>query len=135
MFGDESLPVFMSARQAQMVGDTTTVVSRLEAIADGSVNDPLRPRAMYQLGQTLFASGDLDGSLARHNQFLKEYTQDPLRPEVQRAIAEVYEFGYEEYEKALREYEIVLMLYPNYVFLDEVREDVRRLRFIVEGEE
>jgi hypothetical protein len=30
---------------------------------------------------------------------------------------------------------VVLMLYPDYAFLDEVREDVRRLRFIVEGEE
>jgi hypothetical protein len=47
----------------------------------------------------------------------------------------VYEFGYEDYAKALREYEVVLMLYPDYAFLDEVREDVRRLRFIVEGEE
>jgi tetratricopeptide (TPR) repeat protein len=135
MFGDDSLPIFMSARQSQMVGDTATVIAKLETIANGSLNDPLRPRAMYQLGQTLFASGNFDGSLTRHKQFLKEYTKDPLRPEVQRAIAEVYEFGYEEYDKALREYEVVLMLYPDYVFLDEVREDVRRLRFIVEGEE
>jgi tetratricopeptide (TPR) repeat protein len=135
VYGDQSLAGFMSARQAEMVGDTVTVISRLEAIADGSPADALRPRALYQLGQTLFAHGDLDGSLARYKQFLGEYSKDPLRPEVQRAIAALYELGYEQYERALREYEVVLMLYPDYAFLDEVREDVRRLRFIVEGEE
>jgi tetratricopeptide (TPR) repeat protein len=134
-YGSESLPVFMSARQSQMVGDTATVITELESIAAGPHRDPLRPRAMYELGQTLFRSGDLGNSLERYQQFLQEYTQSPLRPDVQRSIAEVYEFGYEEYEKALREYEVVLMLYPDYAFLDEVREDVRRLRFIVEGEE
>lgn len=135
MFGDESLPTFMSARQSQMVGDTAAVVASLEKITDGSPGDPLRPRALFMLGQTLYGSGDLEGALARYNQFLSEYSSDPLRPEVQRAIAEVYEFGYEQYDKALREYEVVLMLYPDYAFLDEVRDDVRRLRFIVEGEE
>jgi tetratricopeptide (TPR) repeat protein len=134
-YGSESLPVFMSARQAEMVGDTTTAIAKLRTIAEGPIQDALRPRALYALGQILFESGDLDGSLARYQQFLKEYTQDPLRPEVQRSIARLYEQGYSEYEKALREYEVVLMLYPDYAFLDEVREDVRRLKFIVEGEE
>lgn len=134
-YGSESLALFMTARQSEMVGDTTTVITTLETIADRPIRDPLRPRALYALGQTLFESGDLDRSLERYQQFLTEYSRHPLRPDVQRAIAEVYEFGYEEYEKALREYEVVLMLYPDYAFLDEVRIDVRRLRFIVEGEE
>ena len=134
-YGSDTLPVFMSARQSQMVGDTASVITKLESIADGPIRDPLRPRAMYELGRTFYRSGDLVSSLARYQQFLREYTDNPLRPDVQRSIAEIYEFGYEEYEKALREYEVVLMLYPDYAFLDEVREDVRRLRFIVEGEE
>jgi len=134
-YGSDTLPVFMSARQSQMVGDTASVITKLESIADGPIRDPVRPRAMYELGRTFYRSGDLVSSLARYQQFLREYTDNPLRPDVQRSIAEIYEFGYEEYEKALREYEVVLMLYPDYAFLDEVREDVRRLRFIVEGEE
>jgi tetratricopeptide (TPR) repeat protein len=134
-YGPDSLPTFMSARQSQMVGDTTSVIAMLESIAAGPIGDPLRPRAMYELGRTLHESGDLVRSLRCYQQFLQEYTQNPLRPDVQRSVAELYEYGYEEYEKALREYEVVLMLYPNYAFLDEVREDVRRLRFIVEGEE
>jgi tetratricopeptide (TPR) repeat protein len=134
-FGSESLDAFMSARQSEMLGDTTAVISKLQGIAAGPVLDTLRPRALFKLGRTLYDSGDLDGALRRYNQFLKEYPDNPLRPDVQRSIAAVYEFGYEEYTKALREYEVVLMLYPDYAFLDEVRKDIRRLRFIVEGEE
>lgn len=135
IYGSDSLPVFMSARQSRMVGDTAAVVTKLESIVAGTITDPLRPRALFELGQTLYLLGDLDGALQRYRQFLQEYAKEPLRPEVQQSIAAVYEFGYENYDKALREYEVVLMLYPDYAFLDEVREDVRRLRFIVEGEE
>jgi tetratricopeptide (TPR) repeat protein len=133
--GAESLDLFLSARQSEMIGDTAAVVSKLENIAAGPVYDVLRPRALYKLGTTLFESGDLESALRRYNQFLKEYATSPIRPDVQRAIAAVYEFGFEEYDRALREYEVVLMLYPDYAFLDEVRKDVRRLRFIVDGEE
>lgn len=134
-FGSESLDVFMSARQSEMTGDTAMVITKLETIVAGPLYDTLRPRALFKLGQTLYESGDLDGSLQRYNQFLKEYVDNPMRPDVQRSLAAVYEFGYERYDRALREYEVVLMLYPDYAFLDEVRKDVRRLRFIVEGEE
>jgi len=135
MFGSESLDAYMSARQSKMLGDTAAVVTKLESIAAGPINDSLRPRALFELGRTLYQTGDVQGALRRYNQFLKEYSTEPLRPDVQRSIAAVYEFGLEEYPRALREYEVVLMLYPDYAFLDEVRKDVRRLRFIVEGEE
>jgi tetratricopeptide (TPR) repeat protein len=134
-FGSDSLDAFMSARQSEMVGDSASVITKLEMIVAGPLSDALRPRALYQLGRMLYETGDLDGALRRYNQFLKEYTDSPLRPDVQRSLAAVYEFGYEKYQRALREYEVVLMLYPDYAFLDEVRRDVRRLRFIVEGEE
>jgi tetratricopeptide (TPR) repeat protein len=129
------LDAFMSAWQSEMLGDTAAVISKLESVVAGPVYDSLRPRALFKLGRTLAESGDLDGALDRYKRFLKEYPDSPLRPDVQRSIAAVYEFGYEEYERALREYEAVLMLYPDYAFLDEVRKDIRRLRFIVEGEE
>jgi tetratricopeptide (TPR) repeat protein len=134
-YGPESLAFFMAARQAKMLGDTATVVAQLGAIAAGPRGDTLRPRAMYELGQTLYAAGSMSGALELYSRFLEDYPNSPLRPDVQRSIAGVYEFGYEEYTRALREYEVVLMLYPDYAFLDEVRKDVRRLRFIVEGEE
>jgi tetratricopeptide (TPR) repeat protein len=130
-----SLETYASARQSEMLGDTSAVLAKLGSIVAEPEYETLRPRALFWMGRTLQASGYLDGAIQMYNQFLKEYAGDPRGPDVQRAIAAVYEFGYEEYEKALREYEVVLMMYPDYAFLDEVRKDVRRLRYIVEGEE
>jgi tetratricopeptide (TPR) repeat protein len=46
-YGSDSLPVFMSARQSRMLGDTTAVIAKLESIVAGPVTDSLsfrRPR-------------------------------------------------------------------------------------------
>lgn len=134
-FESAHIGTYASARQSEMLGDTTRVLAELRSIVDAPAHETLRPRALFWLGRTLYENGDLDGAIRRYRQFLEEYPGDPRGPDVQRAIAEVYEIGYEQYERALREYEVVLMTYPDYAFLDEVRKDVRRLRFIVEGEE
>jgi len=134
-FGSKSLDTYFQARRAEMVGDTATVVSRLEQIVAQPQSEPLRPRALFELGTTLYESGQLDSSVAVLSRFLKEYSEDDMRPDVQRQLAVVYERGYAQYDRALKEYESVLLNYPDYAFLDEVREDVRRLRGVVHGEE
>lgn len=133
--GSNSLEGFMRAIQAELLGDTGAVLAQMNRIVSGPAYDVMRPRAMFKLGKTLYETGDLDRAVSILKQFLEEYPKDALRPDVQRTIATIYEVGYEQYEQALREYEVVLMLYPDYAFLDEVRKDVRRLRFIVKGEE
>lgn len=134
-YESSSLTPFMEARRAAMAGDTTTVLLRLRDVVAKPVYETLRPRALFRLGVALQESGDYDGALDVLNRFLKEYPDDGLRPDVQRHIASIYEEGLEQFDKALHEYEAVLVDYPDYAFLDEVRKDVRRLRFIVEGEE
>jgi tetratricopeptide (TPR) repeat protein len=118
-----------------MIGDTATVLEELGAIVAMPVSETLRPRALFKMGTMLYHSAHLDSAVVVLDRFLDEYPDEDLRPDVQRQLATIYEFGYEKYEKALREYENVLLTYPDYAFLDEVREDVRRLRFIVHGEE
>lgn len=134
-YGSKALGSWFQSRQAKMVGDTTAVVASLRKIVDEPVYETLRPRALYDLGTTLYGMGDYDKAIALLREFLKEYPDEDLRPDVQRTIGEIYEKGYEQYDRALREYEEVLMTYPDYAFLDEVRKDVRRLRYVVKGEE
>jgi tetratricopeptide (TPR) repeat protein len=134
-FQSSALETYFDARRCEMAGDTASAVTRLEEIVAKPPSEPLRPRALFKLGRTLYESGDLDGAVGVLSRFLAEYPDDDLRPDVQRQVAVIYEDGYEQYDRALREYEGVLLNYPDYAFLDEVREDVRRLRSIVHGEE
>ena len=54
-------------------------------------------------------------------------------PAVRRSLGRVYEVGLGQYAQALREYEQILMSYPQYAMLDEVRQDVLRCRAASEG--
>jgi tetratricopeptide (TPR) repeat protein len=133
MLGEESLDDFAAAMKADLVGDTTTVVARLESIIARGVSDPLRPRALRRLGLVLFEAGGYDAAIAALRRFLDEYPEDDQCPAVQRAIGRTYEVGLGRYDAALEEYEHVLIAYPNYAMLDDVRRDVQRVRGITQG--
>jgi len=133
-YESKSLETWFGAKRAEMAGDTAAVIAGLRKIAKLPVYETLRPRAIYWLGRTLSDSGKQDDALAAYRKLLKEYPDEELRPDVQRGIANVYENGFGQLERALQEYETVLVEYPEYAFLDEVRKDVRRLRYIVRGE-
>lgn len=134
-YDSKVLPEYFGSLRAELIGDTASVVTQLQTIVNQAVYETLRPRALFWLGVTYYESGEFDASLAALRRFLKEYPDEGMRPDVQRQLGHVYEFGYREYPRALEEYEKVLVSYPDYAFLDDVRKDVRRLRFIVHGEE
>jgi tetratricopeptide (TPR) repeat protein len=129
----KSLDDYGATLEADMVGDTTAVVSHLQTIANRGADDPLRPRALKQLGVILFEAGDYDASIANLRKFLEEYPENDDCPEVQRSIGRTYELGFGRYAEALKEYEHVLVAYPDYAMLDDVRRDVERVRATQQG--
>jgi tetratricopeptide (TPR) repeat protein len=129
----QSLDDYSASLRADMTGDTTTVVTHLTAIVGRNADDPLRPRALKQLGDVLFEAGNYDGSIANLRRFLEEYPENDDCAEVQRAIGRTYEVGLGRYADALKEYEHVLVAYPDYAMLDDVRHDVERVRANQQG--
>ena len=123
-----SLDDYGAAIKADLVGDTTTVVSTLGSIIARDAGDPVRPRALERLGLVLFEQGNYDASIAALRRFLAEYPLNDECPAVQRAIGRTYEVGLGEYRAALAEYENILLAYPQYAMLDDVRQDVERVR-------
>jgi tetratricopeptide (TPR) repeat protein len=131
--GEESLDDFAAAMKADLVGDTTTVVARLQTIVGRSLSDPLRPRALQRLGLLFFEARSYDAAIAVLRRFLDEYPDDDQCPAVQRAIGRTYEVGLGRYDAALKEYEHVLVAYSKYPMLDDVRRDVQRVRAVTQG--
>jgi tetratricopeptide (TPR) repeat protein len=128
-----SLDDFVAARKADMIGDTTTVVSRLNTIIAREADDPVRPRALHQLGLVYFDRGNYDAAIGVLRKFLADYPDDDQAPVVQRVIGQVYEKGLGQYDHALHEYEQVLLSYPEYAMLDDMRRDVNRVKSTMEG--
>lgn len=133
-YKSKALADYLRAMRAQMIGDTAVAMVHLEKIVAEPAYETLRPRALYRLGRLRFEAGQSAKALTALREFLKDYPDENLRPDVQRTIARVYEQGFGQYKRALQEYELVLVEYPDYAFLDEVRHDVRRLRGVVHGD-
>jgi tetratricopeptide (TPR) repeat protein len=133
MFKSQSLDDWFGARKAEMVGDTTAVLVRLRSIGSRGVDDPARPRALHELGLVLYDQGSYDAAIAALRRFLSDYPANENSPVVLRSIGQVYEVGLGQYDRALHEYEQVLMSYPEYAMLDDIRRDIQRVRKAQEG--
>jgi tetratricopeptide (TPR) repeat protein len=104
------------------------VVTKLQTIVGRDAQDPLRPRALRQLGFVFFEAGSYDAAIDALRLFLKDYPKDEACAAVQRSIGRTYELGLGRYADALKEYEQVLVSYPDYAMMDDVRRDVERAR-------
>jgi tetratricopeptide (TPR) repeat protein len=122
------LGVFVQSLKAELAFDTTGVVENLEEIASQGPGAALHSRALFKLGEAYALMGDYSKAMDRLQRFLADYPKHDLRPDVHRAIAQVYEYGYGDVELALEEYKHILLMYPGYIFLDEVRKDIGRLQ-------
>ncbi len=125
---EDVLALYMQALKAELAGDTAAVLGNLEHIVRESPRAPLRARALYKLGGMCAKRGDFKGALSYFQRFLDDYPKDDFRPDVHRAIARVYEYGFGNPDLALKEYEGILMRYPQYIFLDDIRADILRLK-------
>jgi len=133
MFQSQSLDDWFAARKAEMVGDTTAMLTHYRSIGARGVDDPVRPRALHAMGLVLFDQGSYDASISALRRYLEDYPDDEDSPVVLRDIGRVYEAGLGQYDHALHEYEQVLMSYPNYAMLDDIRRDIKRVRGAQQG--
>lgn len=127
--GDEKmLARYVEALRYEVAEDTARVVATLGEIVARPVETPLRSRALFDLGGVYLGSGAFDNARDAFEKFVRDYPTDARVPDAWRGIGRVYEYGYADDKRALETYEEILLSYPHYIFLDEVRQDVSRLR-------
>ncbi len=127
--GDQKvLGRYVAALRHEAAEDTTEAIGALGEIAALPVETPLRSRALLELGELYQSSGVFEKAMEAFETFVRDYPTDIRVPDAHRHIGQVYEFGYGDAKLALETYEDILLSYPHYIFLDEVREDVTRLR-------
>jgi TolA-binding protein len=125
---EESLEVYLASIKSQYAGDSTLTIELLEPFLTGPKTNLLRPRAVYRLGSLYAGQGRFDEAIANFQALVDDHPDDPLVADANCRMARVYEYGFGDRERALKMYEHVLMVYPDYMFLDEVRKNVTRLR-------
>jgi tetratricopeptide (TPR) repeat protein len=119
---------YVAALRSELAQDTTRVVADLKFIAAHNAETPLRARSLIKLGEVYEGQGSHEQAIASLEVFIEDYPKHQQLPEVYHKIGRIYEVGYGNPEVALEKYEDILLLFPHYMFLNEVRSDVTRLR-------
>jgi tetratricopeptide (TPR) repeat protein len=119
---------YARALQSELADDTTRVMKELNDITGSTKDTPLRARALIRVGELYEAQASYEEAIRAFETFLSDYPDDGRVADVSRKIGRVYENGYGNMELALDTYEDILLAHPYYIFLDEVREDVTRIR-------
>jgi tetratricopeptide (TPR) repeat protein len=124
----KNLADYVTALRCEVAEDTTGAIDALKGIAAQPAETPLRSRSLLKTGELLFESGRFDEAVSAYETFVRDYPTDVRVADAQHAIARVYEYGYGDRQQALEKYEDILLTYPHYIYLDDVRADVNRLR-------
>ncbi len=127
--GDQKvLDQYIDALEYEVAEDTTRAIEALNSTLDYPADTPLRSRSLFRIGELYQGTGAFDDAVDAFTVFIRDYPADIRVPEAHRRIGQVYERGYNNTALALEKYEDILLSYPHYIFLDEVRDDVTRLR-------
>lgn len=122
------LKSYIGALKAEVARDTAGTVEALLYIVKQPGATPLRLRALIRLGDTYASMREYARAIDTYEQVMVDYRTDILVADVERKIGQVYEQRENGILLALEKYENILLTYPHYIFLDEVRADVARLR-------
>lgn len=127
--GDQkNLAGYISALRCEVAEDTTGAIEALRPIVAQPADTPLRSRSLLRTGELLSESGRFDEAVSALETFVRDYPTDVRVADAHHAIARVYEYGYGDRDRALEKYEDILLTYPHYIYLDDVRGDVTRIR-------
>jgi tetratricopeptide (TPR) repeat protein len=132
--GDQKiLERYIHALKCEVAEDTSGALVSLTDITSLPAETPLRSRALFRSGELCEGSGKYNEALAAFETFARDYPTDVHVPDAHHRMGHVYEDGLNNDTIALKTYEDILLSYPHYIFLDDVREDVNRVRSKVEA--
>jgi tetratricopeptide (TPR) repeat protein len=127
--GDKKiLDNYIDGLRFEVADDTTAAIEAYGEILAYPAETPMRARALFRTGELYQGIGPPDQAIEAFVSFVREYPTDTRVPDAHRRIGQVYERDLGDVALALEKYEDILLTYPHYIFLDEVRADVVRLR-------
>ncbi|PSQ71894.1 MAG: hypothetical protein BRD26_03250 [Bacteroidetes bacterium QH_1_64_81] len=86
-------------------------LDRLRRFAERASNSPLRPDALYRIGDIHFQQQDYEAARDAFRRLLEEHPEDERAPEAQYAIGDTY-YNAGQMEQAVQAYRAVLKTYP-----------------------
>lgn len=104
-FDKKARSEYEAATKRWNAGDYPGAVAQYTALAKKHPFSPYADNALYWAGTTQFLYlGETDKALKTLQFLLKKYPRRDMAPSAQLTIAQIYELGYNDYERAIAEY-------------------------------
>ncbi|NOZ60080.1 MAG: tetratricopeptide repeat protein [Calditrichaeota bacterium] len=87
----------------------------------------MKDRILVKLGEIHFQNKKYASALSDFERVIEEVPQSLLADLAQKRIGDIYAQGFQDKTNAMKAYEHVLVNYPDSIYLEEVREKIRRI--------
>ncbi len=125
---EEALRAFTEAQRLQHLREFDQAMARLKDLVERFPQTPILDDALLHLGELARIQGHYEAAIGYFAQLVQEQPESVYAPLAQKRIGEVYEEDLGDAHKAYSAYEQVLIRYPNSLYLEEVRQRMRRLQ-------
>jgi len=102
-------------------------ISLLEEIRRIYIYHQISDDTLYMIGKLKGIIGDYVGAVEAFRELIKDYPTSPRADEAQLRIGELYEICIGNSALAEKEYETLLVNFPNSIYIDETRKRIRKL--------
>ena len=125
---EEALTRFARAQQLKLQRNYADAAEQLLAILKEFPEAAIVDESLLELGEISRLQGNYGQAVGYFSELLQSHPQSVYADLAQKRIGEVYEEGLGDYQKAYHAYEQVLINYPSSLYLEEVRQRMRRLQ-------
>ncbi len=123
-----ALKNFAEAQKLKLQRKTADAIQKLQEILSNYPTAGVVDETLIELGDLEDGRGNHERALAYFEDLLKHNPQSVHNARAQKRIAEIYEHGMGDLQKASAAYERILIAYPNSFYVEEVRQKLRALQ-------
>ncbi len=123
----EALVVYGKAQKHKVQRKLTDAIKSLQEILNDYPTASILDESLFDLGQLEGDRGNHTAAIGYFQSLLDDHAESLQNELAQKRIAEIYETGLGDNQKAYQAYEQLLINYPNSVYLEEVRQKLRDL--------
>lgn len=125
---EEALRAYSAAQQLKMQKKDAEAIAALNRIVAIYPAADVVNESLMELGELEKERGNFEVAVGHFETLLAEHSESVYNALAQKHIAEIYETGLDDLQKAYEAYENVLINYPNSLYLEEVRLKLRELQ-------
>ncbi|MFQ5675757.1 MAG: tetratricopeptide repeat protein [bacterium] len=123
----EALALYGQAKQQQLQRRPAEAIKSLQSILSNYPSAAIVDESLFDLGELENQRGNYSAAIEYFEGLLRDHPESLQNELAQKRIAEVYEIGLGDSQKAYEAYEKILRNYPNSVYVEEVRQKLREI--------